>query len=106
MNTLPASHHRFPGQLNQGGITDMGSMYLTGNSDSAVFLCNPNDTGMNYSPATLDNSKQNMKDLVLKAVDGKMPDTVWEGQVFNHYPAELRPSADVTKSIKVRQQQV
>lgn len=110
MNTLPeemANHMEardgFPGQLNKGGISDMGTIYLTGNADSAVPLCNPNDVGMHYCPATLDDNKKNMSDLFVKAIDGKMPDTVWEGQVFSHYPAELRPSADVTKPIKVRQ---
>lgn len=93
----------FPGQLNQGGITDMSTIYLTGNADSAVPLCNINDVGMNYCPASLNDNKKNMTDLILKAEDGKMPNTIWEGQVFNHYPAELRPSTDVTKPIKVRQ---
>ena len=48
----------FPGQLNRAGISDMGSMYLTGNADSSVFLCNPNDVGMYYYPATLEDSKK------------------------------------------------
>ena len=40
--------------------------------------------------------------LVFKAVDGEMPDVLWEGSIFKHYPSHLMPSSDVTKSQKVR----
>lgn len=102
MNTDYDNHFEsrggFPGQL-----TDVGTdIYLTGNPDSQVKLCNLGDTGMNYYPVAGNEVKNNMNDLIVKAVDGNMPDSIWEGQIFKNYPSHLVPSADVTKSVKVR----
>ena len=108
MNTLPDNtfSHRlglrnnYPGQFGAGGFN---SIYLTGNPDSAVPLCNINDVGMSYYPVSGENIMKNMNDLISKAVDGKMPDKIWESNILNHVPASMRPDDDVTKPYKVRQ---
>lgn len=92
------SRNYYPGQINVSGGVDL---YLTGNPDSAVPLCNLGEAGMSYYPVGKSEVK-NMDDLICMAEDGAMPEKIWEGQIFNHYPGHLRPSADVTKPLKVR----
>lgn len=110
MNTLPDNtfSHRlglrnnYPGQFGAGGFN---SIYLTGNPDSAVPLCNIDDVGMSYYPVTVPDSSstKNMNDLILKAEGDKMPDKIWESNILNHVPSTMRPGDDVTKPYKVRQ---
>lgn len=108
MNTIPDNtmfhlielRGGFPGQLRTNGVNDI---YLTGNPDSAVPMCNLGDTGMSYYYYHLEGAPhKNMNDLIIKAIDGKMPNNIWEGNILKDVPDRMRPGDDITKPFKVR----